>query len=84
MTQARAKARAEVTNCVNKAGTTGMLSSAGRTAVINCVQNLVPPGKRAAVKSCLSHAVARDKVYTASGRETFESKDAPDCLIAAT
>jgi hypothetical protein len=82
-TQARAKAKAEVTNCVNKEGTTGMVSSSGRTAVTDCIENLVPPDKRDALKACLSHAVARDKVYTPSGRAAFESKDAPACLNAA-
>jgi hypothetical protein len=82
--QARAKAKAEVTNCVNKAGAAGMVTSSGRTAAINCMENLVPPDKRAELKTCLSHAVARDKVDTASGREAFESKDGPDCLNAAS
>jgi hypothetical protein len=84
VTQVRAKAKAEITNCVNKVGITRMQTSSGAVAVIDCVENLVPPGKRAALKTCLSHAVARDKVDTASGREAFESKDGPDCVTAAS
>jgi hypothetical protein len=82
--RAQEKARAEVTNCVNKAGATGMLSSSGRTIVIDCVKSLVPPDKQKALTTCLSHAAAHDKVYTATGRAAFESKDAPDCLTAAS
>jgi hypothetical protein len=81
--RAQEKAKAEVTHCVNKAGATGMLSSSGRAIVIDCVKSLVPPDKQQALTTCLSHAAAHDKVYTASGRAAFESKDAPACLNAA-
>ena len=84
MNPARAKAKAQITNCVDKAGTTGMLSSSGRTAVIDCMESLVPTDKRQALKACLSHAVVHDKAYTSSGRETFTSKDAPACVNAAS
>jgi hypothetical protein len=82
--QAKAKAQAEVTNCVNIAGPKAMNSPAGRTTAINCLTGLVSHNKQKALESCLNRAEKRDNIGTATGRLTFETKDGADCVAAKT
>jgi hypothetical protein len=78
-----AKAKTEVSTCVQKTGTTALLSSSGRTEFVNCLQNVVPPAQRDAFKTCITTALKSDKIWTSEGRTKFTNESLPNCVNAA-
>jgi len=78
-----AKAKSEATACLQKTGVTGLLSSSGRSELVNCLATIVPPAERQAFKSCLTSAAVSDKVWTSDGRSTFVNTSVPNCVNTA-
>jgi hypothetical protein len=78
-----AKAKTEATACLQKTGVTGLLSSSGRSDLVNCLAAIVPPAERQAFKGCLSSAAVSDKVWTSHGRSTFINTSVPNCVNTA-
>lgn len=66
--------------CISKVGATSLLQSSGRSAFVNCMQNLVPPAKQEAFKNCISSAAVSDKLWTSEGRTTFIQTSVPNCV----
>lgn len=79
-----AKAKAQISGCVNKTGVTNLAKPSGRTAVIDCVKSLVPPAKQGQLKDCITKAAKNDKIWTQDGRSKFLSVDGPNCVNAAS
>ncbi len=77
-----AKAKEQVTACVQKTGTSGLLTSSGRSELINCLKSLVPPDKQEALKNCITSASVNDKIWTSDGRTQFTNTSLPNCLNA--
>lgn len=75
-----AKAKQEATACVQKTGTGALLSSAGRTQLVNCLKGLVPADKLTAFKSCVTTAAKNDKLWTKAGRTKFTDTSVPNCV----
>ena len=78
-----AKAKSEATACLQKTGVSGLLSSSGRSELVNCLATIVPPAERQAFKSCLTSAAVSDKVWTSDGRSTFVNTSVPNCVNTA-
>lgn len=78
-----AKAKDQATACFQKTGTTGLLTSSGRTELINCLKGLVPPAKQEAFKNCVTSAARSDQVWTSDGRAKFMNESLPNCVNAA-
>jgi hypothetical protein len=79
-----AKAKQEATACVQKTGTGALLSSQGRTEVVNCLKGLVPTDKLPAFKTCVTTAAKNDKLWTSEGRTKFTQTSVPNCVNQAT
>ena len=79
-----AKAKQEATACIQKTGTSGLLTSSGRTELANCLEGLVPPAERQAFKNCITSAAVDDKVWTSDGRSKFTNTSVPNCLNSAS
>jgi hypothetical protein len=75
-----AKARQQATACLQQTGTARLLSSAGRSQLVTCLENIVTPAEREAFKNCMASAGVSDKVWTKAGREKFTSTSLEACL----
>ena len=75
-----AKAKQEATACVQKTGTGALLSSQGRTEVVNCLKGLVPADKLTAFKTCVTTAAKNDQLWTKAGRTKFTDTSVPNCV----
>ena len=75
-----AKAKDEATACLQKTGTSGLLSSSGRTELVNCLKGLVPADEVTAFKNCLTSAATSDQVWTSAGRTKFTQTSVPNCV----
>ena len=78
-----AKAKQEATACLSKTGTSGLLTSSGRSELVNCLKNIVPPAEQQAFKSCITSAAVSDKVWTSDGRSKFTNTSVPNCVNTA-
>ena len=78
-----AKAKEQVTACVQKTGTSALLTSSGRTEFVNCLKSLVPPAKQQAFKDCVTSAAVNDQLWTSAGRSKFTNESLQTCLNAA-
>ena len=79
-----ANAKQEATACLQKTGTSGLLTSSGRSELVNCLKNIVPPVDQQAFKSCIASAAVSDKVWTSDGRSKFTNTSVPNCVNTAT
>lgn len=79
-----AKAKEQATACINKTGVSGLLSSSGRTELVNCLKGIVPPAQQEAFKNCMTSAATSDKVWTSDGRTKFINTSVPACLDQST
>jgi hypothetical protein len=78
-----AKAKQQATACLQQTGTAGLLSSSGRSQLVTCLENIVPPAERAAFKTCMTSAAVSDQVWTKAGRGKFTSTSLQACLNTA-
>jgi hypothetical protein len=78
-----AAARQQATACLQQVGAAGLLTSSGRSQLITCVENIVPPAERAAFKTCMTSAAVSDQVWTKAGRQRFTSTSLEACLNTA-
>jgi energy-coupling factor transporter ATP-binding protein EcfA2 len=78
-----ANAKAEATACIQKTGTSGLITSSGRTELANCLKGVVPPAEQQAFKTCITSAAVNDKVWTSDGRSKFTNTSVPGCLDTA-
>jgi hypothetical protein len=78
-----ASAKAEATACIQKTGTNGLLTSSGRTELVNCLKGIVSPAEQQAFKNCVTSAAVNDKVWTGDGRSKFINTSVPGCLDTA-
>jgi hypothetical protein len=83
VSSAVAKAKSQLNVCLQKTGTTALLSSSGRTEFIDCMKTLVPPASQEAFKTCMTTAVTSDKLWTSDGRTKFVNESLPNCMNAA-
>jgi hypothetical protein len=79
-----AKAKAEATACLQKTGTSGLLTSSGRSDLVNCLKNIVPPVEQQAFKNCLTSAAVSDQIWTSDGRSKFINTSLANCLNTAS
>jgi hypothetical protein len=75
-----AKAKDQATACLQKTGTSELLTSSGRTELVNCLKSLVPADEVTAFKDCLTSAATSDKVWTSEGRTKFTDTSVPNCV----
>lgn len=75
-----AKAKEQATACISKTGVNKLLSSSGRSELINCLAAIVPAAERDAFKSCISGAAVTDEVWTSEGRTKFTDTSVPNCV----
>jgi hypothetical protein len=75
-----AKAKQQATVCLQQTGTARLLSSAGRSQFVTCLEHIVSPAERQAFKNCMVSAVVSDQVWTKAGREKFTSMSLGACL----
>ena len=75
-----AEAKQQAVGCVQRTGTARLFSSAGRSQLITCLENIVPPAEREAFKNCMVSAGVSDQVWTKAGREKFTSTSLEACL----
>ena len=78
-----AKAKQQATACLQQTGTAGLLSSAGRSQLVTCLEHIVPSAEREAFKNCMASAAVSDQVWTKAGREKFTSTSLEACLNIA-
>ena len=78
-----AKAKQQATACLQHTGTAGLLTSSGRSQLVTCVENIVPPAEREAFKNCMASAAVSDQVWTKAGREKFTGTSLEACLNTA-
>jgi hypothetical protein len=78
-----AKAKQQATACLQQTGTAGLLSSSGRSELITCLENIVPPAEREAFKTCMTSAAVSDQVWTKAGREKLTNTSLQACLNTA-
>jgi len=83
VSSAVAQAKSQLNVCLQKTGTTALLSSSGRSDFINCMEALVPPAEQEAFKTCMTSAVTSDKIWTSDGRTKFVNESLPNCMNAA-
>lgn len=74
------KAKQQATVCLQQTGTAGLLSSAGRSQLVTCLENIVSPAEREAFKNCMASAGVSDQVWTKAGRQKFTSTSLEACL----
>jgi hypothetical protein len=79
-----AKAKEQATACLSKTSVSGLLSSSGRTELVNCLKAIVPPAQQDAFKNCMTSAAASDRVWTSDGRSKFINTSLPACLDQST
>jgi hypothetical protein len=75
-----ATAKEQATACITKTGVTGLVSSSGRTELVNCLKAIVPPDKQEAFKNCVTSAATNDRIWTSEGRTKFTDTSLPACL----
>lgn len=75
-----AEARQQATVCLQQTGTARLLSSAGRSQLVTCLEHIVSPAERQAFKNCMVSAAVSDQVWTKAGREKFTSTSLGACL----
>ena len=75
-----AKAKQQATACLQQTGTARLLSSAGRSQLITCLEHIVSPAEREAFKNCMASAGVSDQVWTKAGRQKFTSTSLESCL----
>jgi hypothetical protein len=78
-----AAAKQQATACLQRTGTAGLLTSSGRSQLITCVENIVPPAERGAFKNCMASAAVSDQVWTKAGRDKFTGTSLVACLNTA-
>jgi hypothetical protein len=78
-----AKAKNEATACLQKTGTSGLLTSSGRSQLIDCLKSIVPPAQQEAFKNCITSAATSDKIWTSDGRSKFMDTSLPNGVNAA-
>ena len=78
-----AQAKPQATACLQPPGTAGLLTSSGRSQLVTCVENIVPPAERGAFKNCMASAAVSDQVWTKTGREKFTGTSLDACLNTA-
>ena len=78
-----AEAKQQATACLQHTGTAGLLTSSGRSQLVTCVGNIVPPAERGAFKNCMASAAVSDQVWTKAGREKFTGTSLEACLNTA-
>ncbi len=78
-----AKAKDEATACLHGTGLGGLLTSSGRSALVDCLKSIVPPAQQEAFKNCVTSAATSDQVWTSDGRSKFLNTSLPNCLNAA-
>ena len=78
-----AKAKQQATACLTHTGAVGLLSSAGRSQLVTCLETIVPPAERQAFKSCMTSAAVSDQVWTHAGRQKFTGTSLEACLNEA-
>jgi ABC-type phosphate transport system substrate-binding protein len=74
------KAKQQATACLQQTGTARLLSSAGRSQLVTCLEKIVPPAEREAFKNCMVSAGVSDQVWTKAGREKFTNTSLEACL----
>ena len=74
------KAKQQATVCLQQTGTAGLLSSAGRSQLVTCLENIVSPAERGAFKNCMASAAVSNQVWTKAGRQKFTSTSLEACL----
>jgi hypothetical protein len=80
------KAKEQAVKCIDKIGSSGLVSSAGRTELADCLENFerldddISSDEDDAFEHCLIVAAANDKVWTSEGRTRFTNTSVPDCL----
>jgi len=79
-----AKAKEQATACISKTGVSDLLSSSGRTKLVNCLTSIVPPEKQQAFKSCVTSAAVSDQIWTSDGRTKFINTSLVTCLDQAS
>jgi hypothetical protein len=79
-----AKAKTEATACLQKTGTSGLLTSGGRSDLVNCLKNIVSPAEQEAFKNCLTSAAVSDQIWTSDGRSKFINTSLANCLNTAS
>ena len=62
-----AKAKQQATACLQQTGTARLLSSAGRSQLITCLENIVSPAEQEAFKNCMASAGVSDQVLDQGG-----------------
>jgi hypothetical protein len=79
-----AKAKTEATACLQKTGVTALLTSSGRSDLVNCLKGIVPPAEQEAFKNCLTSAAVSDQIWTSGGRSKFINTSLANCLNTAS
>jgi hypothetical protein len=74
------KAKQQATACLQQTGAARLLSSAGRSQLVTCLEKIVPPAEREAFKNCMASAAVSDQVWTKAGRDKFTSTSLAACL----
>jgi hypothetical protein len=77
---AAAKAKQQASACLQKTGSGALLTSQGRSELVNCLKGLVPADKLTAFKECVTSAATSDKVWTSEGRTKFRETSVPNCV----
>jgi ABC-type phosphate transport system substrate-binding protein len=75
-----AKAKEQATACISKTSVSDLLSSSGRTELVNCLKAIVPPAEQEAFKNCITTAATGDQVWTSDGRTKFINESVPNCV----
>lgn len=83
-TSAVAKAKEQAIACLEKTSVSALLSSSGRSELVNCLTAIVPPAKQQVFKHCIAGAAVSDKVWTQDGRTRFVDTSLPGCLDQAS
>jgi hypothetical protein len=83
------RAKAEAATCIDKIGSSGLATSAGRSQLADCLENFeshdddISSDDDDAFEHCLAVAASNDRVWTSEGREKFTSTSVPNCLNQA-
>jgi hypothetical protein len=83
------RAKAEAATCIDKIGSSGLATSAGRSQLADCLENFesrdddISSDDDDAFEHCLAVAASNDQVWTSEGREKFTSTSVPNCLNQA-
>jgi len=75
-----ATVKEEATACVDKTGVSQLITSSGRSQVIDCLKGIVPPAEQQAFTNCVSSAAINDRIWTSEGRTKFTGTSVPNCV----